>query len=825
MSSASRRAASAAAATAVGLGSLLSFASPASAAIPSAAGTAGVIDIFNINDFHGRIDNGNNDKGALGKSLACTVESSKATYGDDNSVLLSAGDNIGASPFTSMSQQDKPTIDFLNALQLRSSAAGNHEFDRGYSDLTGRVDQLANFNYLGANVTVTASGQPALKAYDIIDVNGVKVGVIGAVTVETPALTGPNSTGMLTFGDPVDAVNKVADQLTDGDTGNDEADVVIAEYHEGAAGSSTLATETANSATFSKIVNQTSAKVSAIFTAHTHQTYAWDGPVPGSTGTRPVIQTGSYAANLGHVQLKYDAATKKVTSYAVENIKVPAAPAADCPVNDPQYIAAAAVIDQAVASATTVGTEVIGEQTADITTAWADGKRDDRASESTLSNMIAQSMVDVLNGPGRSGAQIGVMNPGGVRADLLKGDDGKITRAEAASVVPFANTLQTITLTGAQFKAVLEQQWQPAGASRPFLKLGLSENVTYTFDPDRAAGDRITSITVDGKPIDPAAGYTVVGASFLIGGGDNFTAFKEGTGMKDSGLIDTQSFSEWVTAYSPLSPSFAKGAVVVRDLPTTVQAGSALSFQAQGFDLTSLGSPTNTGGKVLLNGAEIGTFTIADGSIVTSTGTIPQVAGKGGVATIDTVIPAATPGGAATLQLVADQSGTTVTIPVTVQAVSPVVTPAKQQIVAGQQMNVSVSGFVPGSQVRIELHSTPVLLATVTTDVNGTATAAVTIPADTAPGVHTILATDGALSAEVTIEILAAPSTSSPSTDGAGTTKPGAAKPGATKPVAKGRSSLAQTGADVTPSLVLAGALMLAGGGFAAAGRRNRGKA
>ena len=69
------------------------------------------------------------------------------------------------------------------------------------------------------------------------------------------------------------------------------------------------------------------------------------------------------------------------------------------------------------------------------------------------------------------------MNPGGVRADLLYGTDGTVTFAQAATVLPFGNNLKAADYTGAQFKQILEEQWQPEGVSRPFLALGLSKSI------------------------------------------------------------------------------------------------------------------------------------------------------------------------------------------------------------------------------------------------------------------------------------------------------------------------------------------------------------
>ncbi len=168
------------------------------------------LNLLNINDFHGRIDSNT-------VKFAGTIEKLRAEGGEGNTLFLSAGDNIGASLFASASAGDIPTLDVLNALDLKTSAVGNHEFDKGYSDLTGRVKDAADFSYLGANVYQKGTTTPALPEYAVFTVDGVKVGVIGAVTEETPTLVSPGGVSTVDFGDPVEAVNRVAGELTDGD--------------------------------------------------------------------------------------------------------------------------------------------------------------------------------------------------------------------------------------------------------------------------------------------------------------------------------------------------------------------------------------------------------------------------------------------------------------------------------------------------------------------------------------------------------------------------------------------------------------------------------
>ena len=617
-----------------------------------ASPTTSIVNLLNINDFHGRID-------ANTVKFAGTVESLKAQFGEDQSLFLSAGDNIGASLFASSSLLDQPTIDVLNALGLAAAAVGNHEFDQGYDDLVNRVmdgGQNAQFDYLGANVYLEGTTTPALDEYATFEVDGVTVGVIGAVTEETPTLVSPDGVSGLAFGDPVAAVNRVAAQLTDGNEANGEADVLVAEYHEGAGAGipdgSTLEEEILAGGAFADIVSKTTAEVDAIFTGHTHKQYAWDAPIPGRDGeTRPILQTGSYGENVGQITLTVDNTTGDVTGYDAQNVARVTTADADLIKAYPAVAEVDRIVKAAIAESGVIGNQVIGSATAPITTAFANGLRDDRASESSLGNFVANALVESLKSADRGGAEIGVVNPGGLRADLAAGN---ITYAQANAVLPFLNNLGTTSLTGAQFKTLLEQQWQTNAdgtiPSRPYLQLGLSDNVTYTFDPARAQNDRITSITVNGEAVDPAQSYRIGTFSFLLAGGDNFRVFTETTATtRDSGLVDRDAWIDYLTANSPVSPSFDRRSVQVTGIPTAaVVEGDTVTLDLAKLDLTSTGSPVNTQVTAVLDGVTVATAPVTAGA-----------------ATVTFTVPAGA--GAKTLTITAAESGTTVTIPLTVE--------------------------------------------------------------------------------------------------------------------------------------------------------------
>lgn len=670
-----RRVAAAGTAGALVLAQVIVGAAPAAAADPV------TLNILTVNDFHGRINSGT-------VQFAGTIEQLRQAAGAENTLLVGAGDLIGASEFASSIAGDQPTIDVFNELGMSASAVGNHEFDQGFADLTDRVigkdgARNARWDYLGANVYQKGTTTPALPEYGVYTVNGVRVGVIGAVTEETPTLVSPSGVSTLDFDDPVAAVNRVADQLTDGNPDNGEADVLIADYHEGGPRSGTLA-DNLTSTVFAGLVNGTSPKVAAILNGHTHQAYAYQAPVPGGTATRPVIQTGSYAANVGQITLTVDRDTDTVTASTVRNVPRTPTPAADLIAAYPAVLGPVnATVTAALAYAAQVGNQQVGSLTADITTAYSDptaacvqagqsGPRDDRAAESTLGNLVANALRDSLASAQRGGADFGVVNPGGLRADLCftandanpADADGAILYSEANGVLPFLNNLGTTTLTGAQVRTMLEQQWQRDAngnvPSRPYLQLGLSDNVTYTFDPQAPEGSHITSVTIDDKPLDPAATYRVGTFSFLLSGGDNFRVFTQGTSTTDSGLIDRDAWISYLQDKSPLSPNFKRHAVQVTNQPTEVAAGGPVSFDVAGLDLTSKGAPANT--------SLTGTLTPSSGDPV-EVGPFTVLAGA---TTVKFDLPQKIASGPATLVLTAAPSGTTVTIPLTITATSSV---------------------------------------------------------------------------------------------------------------------------------------------------------
>ena len=546
------------------------------------------INLMTVNDFHGRIEQSGTAAGIARLSTAANE-----LRAEGPTIFAAAGDMIGASTFTSFIQQDVPTIETLNAAGLDVSAVGNHEFDRGFADLTDRVMPLADWEYLGANIYDKVTGEPALPEYWVSEIReknkSVRVGFVGAVTDELPSLVSPEGIEDITVGSPVEAANRVAAQLSDGDESNGEADIVVLLVHEGAV-SADIESATDPSTRFGQIVLNADESIDAIVSGHTHLPY--NHVIDG----RPVISSGQYGERYSNMEIRWDTKTQSIVS--MENTLYTMATAFDAATGavtawltepDPALVP---IVAEAKAVADELGNEVIGTTSGAFNRAQRPGVVngvpalvENRGGESTLGNFVADVQLWALNEDGTRSVDITFMNPGGLRADINAGDT---TYREAADVQSFANTLVTVEMTGAQVKAVLEQQWQPAGASRPFLKLGVNEALSYTYDPTASQGSHIIDIFLNGVPLDLTAMYTVGANSFLGGGGDNFTTFAlpEVKATKaDSGKIDLEAMVDFFAEFGSAAPDYAQRAVGV-DLVGVVGDQVTVNLSSLDFSTT-----------------------------------------------------------------------------------------------------------------------------------------------------------------------------------------------------------------------------------------------
>ena len=549
---------------------------------PNAAPAGTKVQLMGITDFHGRISE-------AGAQVASVVEEERAKFAaEDNAAgtaFIAAGDSIGASTYVSSSQEDSPTIDVLNAIGLQGSATGNHEYDRGIDDLTGRVVSEADFPYLAANVydKGTTDVVDGLEDYTTLDVGGVKIAVIGVVTQDTTSLVSPAGIANVDFGDPTDAVNRVVGEI-EALPEDQQPDMTVVEAHLGASATDSLEAAEASNAEFKKLVTEADASVDALLTGHTHLASNFNAPVPGDPErTRPVLQAGNYGSYVGQIKLESDGAGNWTTSSS------DLLPTEDKDYASPVVDEVKQIVADAEEQAKGPGSVVEGTITEDITRAFTEDGAEDRGAESTLGNLVADSLKDGVEDSQLAPADFGITNPGGLRTDL-KCDDiynneqpCEVTAAELNAVLPFANDHGVVTMKGADVIGLFEEQWQPDGASRPFLHLGISKELDVVYDSTAARGERVKSVKVNGEEIDPNRDYRVATLSFLAAGGDNFSSFAKGS-FELSGLTDFETWTNYFQKNSPVAPDKSeRQADAAQDVISTGDVTAELTAPADGI--------------------------------------------------------------------------------------------------------------------------------------------------------------------------------------------------------------------------------------------------
>ena len=556
-----------AAVVALGAVSFISVVSVASAD-PPAGGKAEEraktteVQILALNDFHGQLrpPDATSSGGRIGATpaggaeyLASYVRDLRATN-PNNTLFVSAGDLIGATPLISAIFHDEPSIEAMNLMGLDFEGVGNHDFDEGAAELTrmqnggchpvegcfgGDGFDGANFQFLAANVTYKATGETIFPPYAIREFPGVKVAVVGMTLEATPTIVTAAATADIDFHDEADSVNALIPVLKE-----QGVETIVVLLHEGGSANATLNETNVNacanpwtvsgSAAITDVITRLNPEIDLVVTGHTN----WAINCPDFAGTG-IMVTG--AASVGRVvtdiDLTISRATKEPVTASINNVIVK---------RDTKPAAAdiTALINRYGEIAAPTENRVLGTATAALTRAG------NAAGESSLGDIIADAQLWATSGPtwpaaNGAPAVIAFMNAGGIRTDI---NAGPITYGEAFNVQPFANVLVTMDMTGAQIDALLEQQFQGGNGT-----LQISGSLTYDRSTSALAGSKISNIRIGGVLIDPAATYRVTVNNFLADGGDNYTVFKQGTN-RFVGEIDLDAFARYIEFLVNVSP-------------------------------------------------------------------------------------------------------------------------------------------------------------------------------------------------------------------------------------------------------------------------------
>jgi 5'-nucleotidase len=498
------------------------------------------INLVALNDFHGNLEPSKYTYTPPGSTQPRTIQAGGIdvlkgaldTFRKDDPDLLfvAAGDLVGASPAASSMFADEPSIEALNRMGLVASSLGNHEFDQGPKELLrqqhGGCDSPrpakacrfspdfkgAGFTYLASNVVDAQTGKNLVPGWRIVDVKGVKVGLIGAVLHDLASVTIASSIRGLAINDEAASINAVLPAMR-----AQGAQVFVVLIHEG--GFADQPYDKADCDTLHgpivAITKKLDPAIRLVISGHSHTGYLCkvDGKV--------VTQADAYGHLLSRIKLTLDPATKAVQDIQVRNV-----------VMAPDAFTPDAGLSTYLADVRAKSRAELAKPVARVQGALS--RKENPSGESVLGGVIADAAVAATRD---QGAQIGFMNPGGIRKDLETGDGGVVTFGQAQAVLPFGNTLVVMDLTGAQLRRVLEQQWDRPAASSPSI-LAVSSNLTYDWDSTQPVGRRTANVKIDGKALDDGKVYRVVANNFLAEGGDNIPMFAKGTRRVETGLRD-----------------------------------------------------------------------------------------------------------------------------------------------------------------------------------------------------------------------------------------------------------------------------------------------
>jgi len=572
-----------------GAGNLSDAVSVSFAEEPAATPTTD-LHVLAWNDFHGNLEPaGLNIYGQFAGGaayLAKLVKDRQAAYGDGREATVLAGDNIGAAPLADALFHEEPATIVTNLMNVDYASVGNHEFDKGATELlrvakgncgadgcaakpytlaSGRTTDKypgADFRYLSANVT-DAKGKTLFPAYGVKKLKtsagqDVKLGFIGEVLKDTPSIVTPSGVAGLNFTDEATAANKAVANLR-----KEGVKIPILVIHQGGFQTTSSLNGCAGQLAGTPILDIASRldpSIKIIISGHTHAEYRCTITTNGVT--RLITSAASFGRILSDVTLTVDSQTGDLVSASAANsivtnaLNTPGTGVIRQPDPSKEDPKVAAVVKQYVTAAAPLANKVLGSIQGDLT---RDGGT---TGEQPLGDVIADAQLASTAGATVGNAKIAFMNPGGIRADLKVNDissggeaPGQVTYGEAFTVQPFGNSLVTKTMTGAQIRSLLQQQFPGCGGQSTQRILQISSTLKYELAPaalpttptaaDCAA--KIGTIWVNGTALQPADSLRVTMNNFLATGGDGFTVFNSGTDPL-GGAQDIDSFVAYLQA-------------------------------------------------------------------------------------------------------------------------------------------------------------------------------------------------------------------------------------------------------------------------------------
>ena len=522
------------------------------------------LQLLGFNDFHGNLQPPNVSSARSVGGAAALAGTLKALErgAPGRTLIVHAGDLLGASPPITRMLHNEPAIEFLNLLANRycrygdamrfvTAAAGrrqpnhcnvvgtlgNHEFDAGPAEIRRLLDggdagdgaflehpyRGSRVPYVCANVIDRHSGKLLLPPYVVVEVGGIPVGVIGAVLRDTPSIVPAWTVADLEFLDEAQSINRAAADLE-----RQGIHTLIVLIHQGLAPPAG-ADSNQWQGPLRDIVAQLDPDIDVVVSGHTHN---FSNALLPSRGATPVLVTQAYAYGvaLAQIELTIDPKTRDVVAKSAHIVPV----WADTSPGLPGDAGARRLTDAAQKLVAARIGRIVGQLPQPMTRSVSD------AGESSLGDLVADAQRAATH------ADIALMNPGGLRSDLSA---GPVTWGDVLTLHPFANHLITLDMTGAQLLALLEQQWPADGKALP--RILKTSGLYYSWDAARPVGARIVeACDAAREPLEAARHYRVAVNDFLANGGDGFTIFTA-LGPGEPGPLDSDALARYLDNQPP----------------------------------------------------------------------------------------------------------------------------------------------------------------------------------------------------------------------------------------------------------------------------------
>lgn len=453
-----------------------------------------VIDILTFNDFHGNVEEKGKNIGMA--KMVGYVNDQKAK--NPNTLVVAAGDNYQGTALSNLTY-GAPVTEMFKAMNLTASAVGNHEFDWG-ADRIAKWAEDGGFPYLAANIYEKATGEPVswAKPYIIEEVNGKKIAFVGLSTIQTAYQTALENVKDLEFKTAAEGAKIWIDFLKAGKAEEGTPDVIIALTHVPSdQDRDTKVVEGNELDALTKVEG-----LDAVITGHSHRTVA------GEMNGVPVVQAYKYGRSVGKIsiELNEDKTVKAITPSVEAVYKISE--------NIIPDEATKATYDKFEADFAPIKGEVAGQ----LDRVMSHDRS--HANVTELGYWVSDIMRKATN------TQIGLTNGGGLRRSL---EAGTVTMGDLYEIMPYDNTLVTMTVTGEHLKRLVDH-----GIEADFMTDGQFAGLKVVYDKSKEYENRITSITLeDGTPIEMDKTYTLVTNDFIFGGGDKYD-FKGATDVVDT---------------------------------------------------------------------------------------------------------------------------------------------------------------------------------------------------------------------------------------------------------------------------------------------------